>query len=66
MLAQTMRAEGLAEQLSQFGSSASGSSQPIWSDEDDMKPAKRAKRRERRRSRAPKGFTGTQVAYNSG
>ena len=55
----------LAHQLSRFASSngAEGGSveQPVWDEEDDMKPSNRPKRRERRRSRPPR-FSGVQVA----
>ena len=48
----------LAHQLSRFASSngAAGGSveQPVWDEEDDMKPSNQPKRRERRRSRAPR------------
>ena len=65
MHAASARACLLAHQLSRFASSngAEGGSveQPVWDEEDDMKPSNQPKRRERRRSRAPR-FSGVQVA----
>lgn len=65
MHAASARACLLAHQLSRFASSngAEGGSieQPVWDEEDDMKPSNRPKPRERCRSRAPR-FSGVQVA----